>query len=659
MTTIKAPFNFVPLNDKVFFPDWADKVSHDIPFEDGESGVIEYTITAESPIFVRNGHTKKEAEDKTNEYASFSKIKDKYFIPGTSIKGAIRGVLEIISFGKMNQINDHRYGLRDLQLKREYLNFFLNSDVHCGWMRQEGEQITISDCGIPKRISHKNIDDLWGTNFSKMFKDSQLLKNDDNRTALYKINLSKGKNKRIRYNEFLMNSVNSVDKRIVANVDPSGKYEGLIVLTGQPSARKDKGDEHYKNGRIIKEEKGSGKCYEFVFPIENSPQTYTFNQEDNTFKDFCFIYKDSDDWKYWKLEMKKGNLVPVFFSLANNQLLHFGLSYLYKLPYKNRIKDCLPEEHKSTKLDLSECIFGTSLHDPLRGRVQVSHGFLEAGSIDEEQKLYMGSPKSSYYPIYIQQNGNKGYVDGFFTTMMSDNARLKGWKRYPVRDEIMENSIPKGQEENAAPFIPMKAGAQFKGSIHFHNLKEIELGAILKSINFSKTGFHTIGYAKSHGYGKIKFNITLTGCRKSEIEYIETFVSFMKNKYPDYIKSPQLNQLFQMSVPQDTISPLEYMELEEFVKCKRQNPKKDILGEYLEYYSQLVKKTETNSPSQELLAEVTFSEKGLTKVKLIDSKEINSKVLKDVDRKIKLKPGDTVLVKSSNKKDELIFLKKQ
>ena len=30
---ITAPFNFVPLSDKVFFPDWADSVSHDIPFK--------------------------------------------------------------------------------------------------------------------------------------------------------------------------------------------------------------------------------------------------------------------------------------------------------------------------------------------------------------------------------------------------------------------------------------------------------------------------------------------------------------------------------------------------------------------------------------------------------------------------------------------------
>ena len=52
---ITAPFNFVPLSEKVFFPDWAESVSHDIPFEDGESGIIDIAMTAKSPIFVRDG----------------------------------------------------------------------------------------------------------------------------------------------------------------------------------------------------------------------------------------------------------------------------------------------------------------------------------------------------------------------------------------------------------------------------------------------------------------------------------------------------------------------------------------------------------------------------------------------------------------------------
>ncbi|MBQ7691820.1 MAG: hypothetical protein IJT30_11620, partial [Muribaculaceae bacterium] len=55
MATLKAPFNFVPLSDKVYFPAWADQISHDVPFSDGLSGELELTITAETPILVGAG----------------------------------------------------------------------------------------------------------------------------------------------------------------------------------------------------------------------------------------------------------------------------------------------------------------------------------------------------------------------------------------------------------------------------------------------------------------------------------------------------------------------------------------------------------------------------------------------------------------------------
>ena len=49
---IKAPFNFVPLNESPYLPKWADQISQDIPFEDGLLGKLKLRINAETPIFV-------------------------------------------------------------------------------------------------------------------------------------------------------------------------------------------------------------------------------------------------------------------------------------------------------------------------------------------------------------------------------------------------------------------------------------------------------------------------------------------------------------------------------------------------------------------------------------------------------------------------------
>ena len=114
---ITAPFNFVPLSEKVFFPDWAEKVSHDIPFEDSESGVIDITITAKSPIFIRN-----HSDDRTNPSSEFCNYNGQYYIPGSSVKGMIRSVLEILSFSKMSQFNDDIYAVRDLRNRELYMS---------------------------------------------------------------------------------------------------------------------------------------------------------------------------------------------------------------------------------------------------------------------------------------------------------------------------------------------------------------------------------------------------------------------------------------------------------------------------------------------------------------------------------------------------------
>ena len=67
MTTIKAPYNFVPFNKTTVTPHWANEISHDLPFQDGLSGEIEITLTAESPIFVKDGMGQQEANTYKND----------------------------------------------------------------------------------------------------------------------------------------------------------------------------------------------------------------------------------------------------------------------------------------------------------------------------------------------------------------------------------------------------------------------------------------------------------------------------------------------------------------------------------------------------------------------------------------------------------------
>ncbi len=654
---IRAPFNFVPLADSIVFPEWANKISQDIPFADGISGSFFVNIKAMTPIFVRNGHV--QGIDKhTDEFKSFNKTPDgEFFIPSTSIKGELRHLLEIVSFSKMQRIDNKRYSIRDVNNK-QYRESLPYDSVHCGWMtiRDDGE-IEITDNGIPYRISHKTIDDKLNTNFCTLFGDGVKIK-DANRTAEYKYRRCSPDifTTAYQFQEYKLypNSA-AVDQRVGVRFNENGMIRGKIVFTGQPGNRKE------RNGDIP----ASGKFFEFVFREIEHPVVYRFQYDSELFKDFEFIYKDSDDWHFWKMKAKnQGCKIPVFFKVENNTISSIGLSYLYKLPYKQRIKDFLNEQHKSKDLDMSECIFGeTSKEDSLKGRVLISHAMCEDPyPFEDEEGIapYMGSPKPSYYPIYLVQQGENGFLNDHakFSTMMDWNARLRGWKIYPARLNYQtEFDVDDAQLENTNPAIPLGAGSEFKCCIRFHNLKAVELGAILYSILLQKQNCHTLGFGKAFGYGVCQYSISETlGFETDDIEkFITSFTEYMEAHIPNYKKSPQIRELLLMTNPRQTERlkrPLNYMELEEFVKCKQHNPRKNKFGEYLPLYSELLNPIEqkTSGPIQ-AEAIVTYFSGPLKKAKLIEGKNTAPQMLDMNGKKDKFKGNgkEKILVEITKK----------
>lgn len=662
---IKAPFNFVPLSDEVVFPEWADKISQDIPFSDGISGSVCVNIKALTPIFVRNGHVQ-DVDKHSDEFMSFNKTSDgTYFIPATSFKGELRFLLEIASFGKMQRIDNKRYSIRDVN-NRQYRDSFPYESVHCGWMTiQEDGEIEITDNGIPYRISHKTLDDQLNTNFCTLFESGVKIK-DSNRTAEYKYrNCSSEIYTAIyRFSEYKLypNSA-AVDKRVGVRFNAEGEVKGKIVFTGQPGNRKE------RKGDVP----ASGKFFEFVFKEIEHPTVYKLHYDSELFKDFEFIYKDSDDWHFWKRKaLKDGFKIPVFFKVEDAGIESIGLSYMYKLPYKQRIKDCLNERHQSSKFDLAECIFGeTMAEDSLKGRVHFSHAMCDDAYPFEKEdgiKPYMGSPKPSYYPIYLEQQGDNGFLNdkAKFSTMMDKSAKLRGWKMYPARMKYQTDfHVDDAQQENTNPAIPLGAGSTFKCNIRFHNLKPIELGALLYVVMLQKQNCHTLGFGKAFGYGVCKYEITdTTGFSIDEIDkYMTSFFEYMETRIPNYKKTPQLRELLLMTNPYQTERlkrPLEYMELKEFVKCKQHTPKNGKYGEYLPLYSDLLKPIEQRSSAPvRCLADVTFFSGSLKKAKLKEGKDLLSKLLDMNGKKDKLKVGDVIEVEVIKNGKELRFVKKQ
>lgn len=563
--SIFAPFNFVPLSDYILFPKWAKQISHDIPFSDGISGKIELKINTITPTFVRNGSNR----DVKDPRFSFVGSEDNLFIPATSIKGAIRSVLEITSFGKMGKVKNESFDVRDLDSKPYRKKV---SGAHCGWLKLEGGEYKLYDCGEPGRISPEEIDANLGTSLAEFmykgnltpikkrgdndFHSSEDQKNKiDPRTAKFKYDMVFDKTKlKIKFSKDhgLCNSIEG--NRTFVKIDENGE-PGIIVFTGQSS-----------NRTTIKKE----KYFEFVFP---EMKTEPVLVPEHVMKEFVSIHKNSYDYKeFRRKELEEGKRIPVFFKYKNgtNDIDSIGLAYLYKYPSSHSIYDGLRDNDFSEEYDMAECIFGSENKDrPLKGRVYFGHAFATKATMQETREVCLSTPHPSYYPLYLG-NGQ---------SWNTENIRIAGRKRYPTRDNIWNHN--EGTGDMLSKLTPV-TDAEFTETIVFHNLRKTELGALIYALTFGGNAdcYHSIGAGKPLGYGKCSVCITnITDTENAAInmdECVADFESLLDKEYSSWRIDSSLKELFAMArgIKKESLGKFRYMHMDtdqkknEFKKAK-------------------------------------------------------------------------------------------
>lgn len=558
---IPSPYNFVPLADKVFFPDWAEQVSQDIPFSDGISGEIELEIEAKTPIYVRNGGAWGEKSCDDYEYQSPFKTPDgKYAIPGTSIKGMIRNIVEIASFGKMQKVSDHKYGFRDLY-NPEYtkqMTAIQNNEyvpqVHAGWLISNENRWEIIPCDFA-RVEQNLLSKDFGTQRC---------------SAIYKYKLWAEKQLTVNcYIEPLgphRHSCGNLIYRKVTSIT-NGNTTGTLVFTGQPMPREiDKNTGKPKPRR---------KHMEFVFFAEQENNKKQIPEK--VCKEFNFIHSDdrgkpNEEWKFWKEKLENHEKVPVFYLEANGVIESMGLAMMYRLPYKYGIHDVLKHsssDHLSEKMDMADLIFGAinDKYSALRGRVQFGHFIAEGNPLPMNLvRTVLGSPKPTFYPNYIEQdifNKSTGQIAGDFKTYNHKDAKLAGWKRYPTRNDGFAPNTPRAPTQDVeTQFSPLPAGSRFKGKIRLHNLLRCELGAIIWALTLGKNTNlrHKLGMAKPYGFGSVEIRLIasrITNAEGAAVELsscLDSFIEIMGREIPNWPKTDQIRHLLAMADPQKAVS---------------------------------------------------------------------------------------------------------
>jgi len=460
----KAPYNFIPLNKEVVKAQ--DMPEFDKFHDDRFSGYIDLLIATKTPMYIR----------RDKEESDFFSIKNGLpIIPGSTLRGMVRTLVEIVSFGKFNFVDkDRRLYYRDVAgrrstLKDIYFSKISKDKIKAGYLIYDKEKYKIIPCGYDR--------------FQDTSKEFMIeIDNND-----YKVWSGSMKGKKKNW--------------IVKSISNSGDFREELT------------------GNDIKDYKSDIN--------RNIPEYY----------DILKMAKDKKVTLPNNKIVELPNGVPVFYveysDKKGNKKIAFGHTGFFRLPYELTIGDHVPENLKSDDItDFAEAIFGKE--SKWASRVFFEDAVLEKERNDifmnETLPKILASPKPTAFQLYLEQPEEENTTLNKLKHWDDKDAPIRGYKLYWHR-ETSDNSTKKysWNEVNVindtqhTVIKPIKRDIKFKSRIRFENLTEEELGALFFVLDLPENHYHKIGMGKPLGLGSIEIKSAL-----SLIDRKESYTSLFK-----------------------------------------------------------------------------------------------------------------------------------
>ncbi|MDM8522006.1 TIGR03986 family CRISPR-associated RAMP protein [Desulfococcaceae bacterium HSG8] len=355
-----APYNFIPLNEIVVegenIPDF-DKYH-----EKRYTGWIDLKIEAKTPLYIRGTLTEqdlkdgKESKDKPDFFSPCEELK----IPGSSIRGMVRNLVEIVSFGKFLFYDDKRLYYRSfadvaISLRKDYIKHMIcqiqggyTIAPVAGYLKRLAGKFVIIPALVKDNTTYYKAEEtlLIGKSFYPQTMAESFI-NRKNQTR-YKPNkqyeffskevlFKKTPPKAYKHTEVSLyyGKVTQID--VAANVtDPNNWEKGTLVCTGWiPSRRKGK-HMHW----LVNEEKRN------VAPLE---------LDDNLIKSYKDdVNRDEQADLIEKLK-KHPHGVPCFYITdAQGEVISFGHTGMFRLAYEKTIGEHIPKNLKMKKYGITQ-----------------------------------------------------------------------------------------------------------------------------------------------------------------------------------------------------------------------------------------------------------------------------------------------------------------
>jgi CRISPR-associated protein (TIGR03986 family) len=543
-----APYNFVPLPDKIVsaeevalddrvppvkklngeIQEFPYTVRQDIYHARRYTGAITCTLTTASPLYVRCGLTPEQLAQglEAKDLPDFFSLQQhgQPVIPGSSLRGLLRALVEIACYGKMDKVTDRpRYFYRavaakmDDPLARPYREQLRN--VRAGYLVQRGREWFIQPAraiGNEGYLKAREQDIPPALGLIRLNNPSYHLK-------IIPISFTTKK---------LKPSPRNPQGRLVIDlVGPPGKYseQGMIVTSGNMLETGGSRQRSPRKNHAVIGEAGSGE----IKIADTAVEDYR-----NGLSDFIIEQLGPNG------VLQDGR--PVFYCEpprgGSGEVVFFGHNPNFRLPYRfpgskraATPRDFVPEHLRDdTKIDLAEAIFGfvrgsrREGGQALAGRVFVGNATLDAGQSDiwySDEPItprILATPKPTTFQHYLVQPSALRPELKHYASKPGEETVVRGHELYWHKGDQPNIGLPAEQQDikdtQKTQIRPVRAGVSFTFDVRFENLSDVELGALLWVLQLAADDEYRLklGMGKPLGMGAVKITSNVALSNRAE-----------------------------------------------------------------------------------------------------------------------------------------------
>jgi len=505
--------------------------------KDRYTGHLTCTLETSSPLYVRCGVTPKEAAE------SEAKDRPDFFytnpdarepvIPGSSLRGMLRNLIEIVSYSKMQPVDDKTLmtfravaGQQPLATPYQRMLGKYGRNVKAGYVAKRGDRWYIEPAFTPSSFKLPEKDAYLTVKYHQIVAD-KLPGFVSFRSSQYKpqyhkvsfdIEIKRGKRGRYVW-------VTNVTAR-----GRGGKYKATLVGTGN-MAETTEGSA-----------KSPRKRYALVLPKD--PKAKAVPIAEQAVEDYRASLTDFQ--KKDPFDEQNGCLIPgrpIFYVERGDQAIAFGHCPNFRIPawlagsQPRRAAKPLdfvpPALRDPEQTDLAEALFGyvderAKERDIARaGRISVT----DATLLDDPDDVWLtteglipqilGTPKPTTFQHYLVQQSSQKSRLRHYGSPTPEETVIRGHKLYWHKGDVDRNFIEddefQGQShlpENDTQHTvikPVRSGVHFQFQIHFENASVEELGALLWLLDIAADEDYRLklGMTKPLGLGAVKVESSL------------------------------------------------------------------------------------------------------------------------------------------------------